>query len=332
MIARGGGGSLVAVSSTSAIHGAPTTRPTARRRRRCSAWCGPWRSGLAPHAIRVNSLLPGWTRTDMTAAGSHGSFRDATMRRTPVRRWAVPDEMGPSAVFLADPTPPSTPATPGRRRRLHRVLSVRRRDRSAVREHNDRAPERAGRRGWTPSRGATRRTRHVPSSRPRPGRPSPPARRAPFGGRCRSLLESAVSAGRRRRCRRRSRRGSPGWPFRTLPGPGPGHDVPSQRACGGVHALTAATAARRTRPASTAHSTARRDASDPSTPTTIRSKAGCGSGRRLTTTTGIGLCSRHCWLRRSPARTPRSDSALSPPRRGDRHPSTARADRAPEGR
>ena len=60
--------------------------------------------GLARHQIRVNALLPGWTLTDMAAAGyANDRFRQATLARTPVRRWADPDEMGPAAVFLADP-------------------------------------------------------------------------------------------------------------------------------------------------------------------------------------------------------------------------------------
>ena len=61
--------------------------------------------GLARHQIRVNALLPGWTITDLAARGyADDRFRTATVRRTPVRRWADPSEMGPAAVFLADPT------------------------------------------------------------------------------------------------------------------------------------------------------------------------------------------------------------------------------------
>ena len=60
---------------------------------------------LPGHRIRVNALLPGWTLTDMAAAGyANDRFREATLARTPVRRWADPDEMGAAAVFLADPT------------------------------------------------------------------------------------------------------------------------------------------------------------------------------------------------------------------------------------
>ncbi len=61
--------------------------------------------GLARYGIRVNALVPGWTITDLASGGYNDDrFREVTTRRTPVRRWADPDEMGPAAVFLADPT------------------------------------------------------------------------------------------------------------------------------------------------------------------------------------------------------------------------------------
>jgi hypothetical protein len=104
MVERGGG-SLVAVSSTSAVHGAAGNEAYGTSK---SALLGLVRAlavGLARHGIRVNALLPGWTVTDMSAAGyAWDRFRDATIARTPVRRWADPAEMGPAAVFLADPT------------------------------------------------------------------------------------------------------------------------------------------------------------------------------------------------------------------------------------
>jgi NAD(P)-dependent dehydrogenase (short-subunit alcohol dehydrogenase family) len=104
MIERGGGGSLVAVSSTSAIHGAAGNEAYGTSKTALLGLVRALAVGLARHAIRVNALLPGWTRTDMAAPGYDSDrFRDATIRRTPVRRWADPAEMGPAAVFLADP-------------------------------------------------------------------------------------------------------------------------------------------------------------------------------------------------------------------------------------
>lgn len=100
-----GGGAIVLISSTSAFHGAAGNDAYGACK---AALLGLTRSmavGLARHQIRVNALVPGWTLTDL-AAGQHQNHRflDATTRRTPVRRWADPDEMGPAAVFLADPS------------------------------------------------------------------------------------------------------------------------------------------------------------------------------------------------------------------------------------
>src|SRR3954451_25006306 len=100
-----GGGSLVAVSSTSAIHGAAGNEAYGSAKTALLGLVRALAVGLARHQIRVNALLPGWTLTDMAARGyANERFRTATVTRTPVRRWAEPDEMGPVAVYLADPT------------------------------------------------------------------------------------------------------------------------------------------------------------------------------------------------------------------------------------
>lgn len=103
MIAAGGG-SLVAVSSTSAIHGAAGNEAYGASKTALLGMVRGLAVALARHQVRVNALLPGWTLTDMAAAGyASDKFRNATIGRTPVRRWADPSEMGPAAVFLADP-------------------------------------------------------------------------------------------------------------------------------------------------------------------------------------------------------------------------------------
>jgi NAD(P)-dependent dehydrogenase (short-subunit alcohol dehydrogenase family) len=102
---QAGGGSLVAVSSTSAIHGAAGNEAYGTSKAAVLGLVRALAVGLARHQIRVNALVPGWTRTDMSGpAYAWDRFRDATIARTPVRRWADPAEMGPAAVFLADPS------------------------------------------------------------------------------------------------------------------------------------------------------------------------------------------------------------------------------------
>jgi NAD(P)-dependent dehydrogenase (short-subunit alcohol dehydrogenase family) len=104
MVARGGGGALVAVSSTSAVHGAANNEAYGASKTAVLGLVRALAVGLARHDIRVNALLPGWTITDLSAPGyAWDKFRDATIGRTPMRRWAEPSEMGSAAVFLADP-------------------------------------------------------------------------------------------------------------------------------------------------------------------------------------------------------------------------------------
>lgn len=100
-----GGGSLVATSSTSAIHGAAGNEAYGTSKTALLGFTRALAVTLARHQIRVNALLPGWTITELAQFGyENDKFREATLRRTPVRRWADPDEMGAAGVFLADPT------------------------------------------------------------------------------------------------------------------------------------------------------------------------------------------------------------------------------------
>ena len=105
LVERGEGGSLVAVSSVSAIHGAP--RHGALRGvedRGCSPSSGASRSSWPGTAIRCNAILPGWTETEMIEPGkANQRWVDAIIGRTPVRRWGVPGDFGAIAAYLADP-------------------------------------------------------------------------------------------------------------------------------------------------------------------------------------------------------------------------------------
>ena len=105
LIDQGNGGSLVAVSSTSAIHGAAGNEAYGTAKTGLNGLVRALAVGLARYQIRVNSLLPGWTITDLASGGYQNDvFRDATIKRTPVRRWAEPAEFREVGAFLADPT------------------------------------------------------------------------------------------------------------------------------------------------------------------------------------------------------------------------------------
>lgn len=103
MVAQGEGGALVVTASTSAIHGAPTTAHYAASKSGTLALMRSAAVALARYQIRVNAILPGWTVTDMARGGyENDTFREATTRRTPVRRWADPDEYATVGAYLCD--------------------------------------------------------------------------------------------------------------------------------------------------------------------------------------------------------------------------------------
>lgn len=103
MIEQGDGGAMVAISSTSAVHGAPFNPHYAASK---SGVLGLVRSaavGLARHGIRVNAVLPGWTKTELASGGYENErFREVTIGRTPTRRWAEPEEFREVAAYLCD--------------------------------------------------------------------------------------------------------------------------------------------------------------------------------------------------------------------------------------
>ena len=54
----------------------------------------------APHGVRVNALAPGYTKTEM-APVDEPRFRRHWIEDAPMERYAMPDELGPSLLYLA---------------------------------------------------------------------------------------------------------------------------------------------------------------------------------------------------------------------------------------
>lgn len=105
IISQGSGGSLVAVSSTSAIHGAAGNEAYGTAKTAVTGLVRALAVSLARFQIRVNCLLPGWTVTELASpAFQNEYFREVTTKRTPVRRWADPSEFREVGAFLADPS------------------------------------------------------------------------------------------------------------------------------------------------------------------------------------------------------------------------------------
>jgi len=103
MIEQGDGGAMVGISSTSAVHGAPANPHYAVSKTGLLGLVRSSAVGLARHGIRVNAVLPGWTRTELAEGGYQDErFREVTTKRTPVRRWATGDDYRSLAAYLCD--------------------------------------------------------------------------------------------------------------------------------------------------------------------------------------------------------------------------------------
>jgi hypothetical protein len=105
MVEQGEGGALVAVSSTSAFHGAPVNAHYAASKAGALALVRSMAVALARHQIRVNALVPGWARTEMMRPNeANERFVEATVARTPMRRWGEPADFRRIAAYLCDKT------------------------------------------------------------------------------------------------------------------------------------------------------------------------------------------------------------------------------------
>lgn len=95
-------GSLVATSSLSALSGAPRSDHYASTKGGLLSLVRSIAVGYARYGIRANAIIPGWIETDMTAnVFSNEKFENAVLRRIPMRRWGVPKDFGPAAVYFA---------------------------------------------------------------------------------------------------------------------------------------------------------------------------------------------------------------------------------------
>ena len=105
MVSRGEGGSLVAISSVSALDGAPAMEHYASAKAGLlSLMRAGGRAGPPPHPLQLVAAGLGRDRHERGDLEERRQGRRRHRRRTPVRRWAEPSDMGAAAVFLADPS------------------------------------------------------------------------------------------------------------------------------------------------------------------------------------------------------------------------------------
>jgi NAD(P)-dependent dehydrogenase (short-subunit alcohol dehydrogenase family) len=95
-------GSLVATSSLSAIAGAPRSEAYASTKGGLLALVHALAVGYARYGIRANAIVPGWIESEMTSRlFGNEKFKSAVFPRIPQRRWGVPADFGPAAVYFA---------------------------------------------------------------------------------------------------------------------------------------------------------------------------------------------------------------------------------------
>jgi len=106
MIARGEtgerGGSLVSIASTASMHGAARNEHYGATKGAVVSLTRAMAVELGPLGIRANSILPGWTRSDMTERlQGWDKFNNNVVARAPVGRWGDGDDFSGIAVYLA---------------------------------------------------------------------------------------------------------------------------------------------------------------------------------------------------------------------------------------
>jgi NAD(P)-dependent dehydrogenase (short-subunit alcohol dehydrogenase family) len=102
MVEQGKGGSIVITSSLSAKFGMSTGEHYAATKAGVTAIVRSIAVEYARYKIRANAILPGWIETDMTAPlFDNDKFSEKMMKRIPQRRWGVPKDFGPIAIYFS---------------------------------------------------------------------------------------------------------------------------------------------------------------------------------------------------------------------------------------
>jgi len=103
MIAGDMGGKIVNVGSMYSIFGAPHFADYATAKTGILGLTRSLAVELAPARIQVNAILPGWFETDLTRGVPAKPMGEQIRKRTPARRWGLPDDLVGTVVYLASP-------------------------------------------------------------------------------------------------------------------------------------------------------------------------------------------------------------------------------------
>ncbi len=97
-------GAVVNIASMSSYFGLPAVPGYTASKGGVVAMTRALAVAWAARGIRVNAIAPGWVRTKLTAPVIADPDRNrAILARTPLGRWAEPDEMAGAVLFLCSP-------------------------------------------------------------------------------------------------------------------------------------------------------------------------------------------------------------------------------------
>jgi 2-deoxy-D-gluconate 3-dehydrogenase len=94
-------GKIINIASEYSLFGSPALIPYSASKGALVQTTKSLAIELAPHNVQVNTIVPGWIETDMTAFAQSGSIFDEIIMRTPAGRSGRPEEMAGAAIFLA---------------------------------------------------------------------------------------------------------------------------------------------------------------------------------------------------------------------------------------
>jgi gluconate 5-dehydrogenase len=97
-------GKIVNIASVASLLARPTTAPYSAAKGGLAMLTRAMATEWARHNVQVNAIAPGYFATEMNAdIRARPEFDSWVRGRVPAGRWAVPDELAGTAVFLASP-------------------------------------------------------------------------------------------------------------------------------------------------------------------------------------------------------------------------------------
>ena len=98
-----GGGKIINIGSVMSLFGSPYAIPYAASKGGIMNLSKALGTAWAPDNIQVNTILPGWITTDLTAGAKAQvpGLNEMVLARTPAARWGEPSDLAGTAVFLA---------------------------------------------------------------------------------------------------------------------------------------------------------------------------------------------------------------------------------------